>query len=133
VSEELLGSVGKGGGLGAADFALSDFLLLDEVGVDVGLLGSRGVFDLGGQVDALVVAALVAVLGYFPVGFCVEVLGFYCRDVAHVAWHVGIYAATHRLLLFLDLVGRHVAHVTDDGVLLRASFDHQLSYIITLL
>jgi hypothetical protein len=81
--------------------------------MDVGLLGSWGVFDIIGQFDTLVVVALIAVLGDLAVGLRIEVLWFYCRDVAYIAWDVGIDGAALIILLLGGLVGRRVAHVAD--------------------
>lgn len=74
MSESVLGSIGEGADLDSADFALVELLLFDAIGVDVGVLGGGGVLHLSGQLDSLVVVALVAVLSDLSVSLRVEVL-----------------------------------------------------------
>lgn len=60
-------------------------MLFDNIGVDICSLGGGGILGFGGQIDSLVIAAFVAVLGYLSVGFSVEVLRFDRRNVSNVS------------------------------------------------
>lgn len=67
----VLSCVRKGRSFGPTNFALSSLLLFNDVGVDICLLSCGDIFDLGRQIDALVIAAFIAILGYFTVGLSV--------------------------------------------------------------
>ena len=120
----LLGGIGEGGDLDAADLALVELLVLDAVGMDVGLLGGGGILDVGGQLDALVVVALVAVLSDLAVGLGIEVFRFDCGDVSHIAGHVRVDGVDGGLLLFCGFISGGVAHVADNWGLLCFDVDH---------
>lgn len=79
------------------------------------------------------VGTFIAILCYFSVSFCVEILRFYCRNVSNISWDMRINGVIDGLLLFLTFVAWHITHITDDWILFGASFDHELSYIIALL
>ena len=124
VTTWLLGGIGEGGSFGPTYFTLGGFLLFYYVGVHVCLFGSWGILDLCGQIDSSVVGALAAVFGYFAVGFGIEILGFDCRDVSYIAWHMWVDLITVGLLLFVWLVVGDVAHVADDGAFFGTGCEH---------
>jgi len=117
VRREVLGCIREGGGLDATDLAVVALLLLDEVGVHVGLLGGGGVFDVVGQFDAPVVVALVAVLSDLSVCFRIEIFRLDCWDVPHVPGHMRLPNVTV-LLPLLVLSRRLVAHIAHNCVFL---------------
>lgn len=98
---ELLGCVGEGGSLDSTDLALVGLLVLDDVGVHIGLLGCRGVLDICRGLDAFMVVALVAVLSDLSVGFGIEVFRLDCGDVADVARDVRLSNVTVLLSFFV--------------------------------
>lgn len=120
----LLGGVGEGGSFGPTYFALCGFLLFYYVGVHICLFGSWGILDLCRQIDPSIVAALAAILSYFAIGFGIEILGFDCRDISHIAWHMRVDLIIVGLWLFVWFVVGDVAHVADDGTFFGAGCEH---------
>ena len=130
---KLLCGIWEGRGFGSTYFAFSYFLFFYYVWIYVCLFGSRGVFDFSRKIYSSVVATLVTVFCDFSVGFCIEILWFYCWYVSYIAWHVRVDGIVSGLLLLLRLVAGNVAHVSDYGILFGTSGNHWLSYIIWML
>lgn len=71
------------------------------------------------------VAALIAILGDLAVGLGVQVFRLYCGNVTHITRNMRP-CGMIRSFAFLSLVGGSIAHVPDDGTLLRPAFQHEV-------
>ena len=85
MSSIILSIIGEGCSLYSTNFALHSLLFFDLFRVDIGLFGCGGIFDVNGRFDAFIEVALVAILGYFSISFCIKVFGFDSWDVPYVS------------------------------------------------
>ncbi len=125
----VLCSIRKGRYFHSTYLTFSLFLFFYFVWMDIGLFCSRCVFYVNWHFNTFVIVTFIAVLSYFSVGFCIKILRFDGRNIANITWNMCIDSCVLILLLFCGLIGRYIAHISNNWRLLTLYVYHMILLI----